>query len=938
MAAPLPLRGRAGLLSGSTVGDKESTKGARGRGSMARSSPTEPAKTAEEVRLDAARDNGVPWRQWGPYLSERQWGTVREDYSADGNAWDYFTHDQARSRAYHWGEDGLAGISDGHQRLCFALALWNGKDPILKERVFGLTNSEANHGEDVKEYYFYLDSTPTHSYMKYLYKYPQSEFPYLDLINTNRGRNRLDPEYELLDTGIFNDDRYFDVFVEYAKAAPTDILIQISVANRGPEAATLHVLPTLWFRNTWTWWPDQAKPSLRELREASGVGTIAASHAELGDCSLSCEGNPHLLFTENDTNNERLFGTPNASPYVKDGINNYVVAGRQEAINPNRTGTKAAAHYQGNIGAGGTSVIRLRISSSEAGNPFGSQFDQLIEQRRREADAFYKAITPAGVGGDEANVMRQALAGMLWSKQYFFYDVDKWLEEHRADPLLAETGAARNREWFHMISDHVISMPDKWEYPWFAAWDLAFHTIALSTVDIDFAKEQLNLLLAGAYQHPTGQIPAYEWNFSDVNPPVHGWATIFLYRMEQALRGTRDLQFLKRVFGKLMWNFGWWANRKDSAGNNLYEGGFLGLDNIGVFDRSAPLPTGGYLEQADGTAWMALYSQNMLEIAVELASSDPAYEDLAANFVAHFVLIAHAMNAVGSDGMWDEEDGFYYDILRSPDGRTTRLKLHSMVGLLPLCAVTVVEKWQRERVSKLTDHMFARLRRMPELAASIHATGPGHYGYAERGILALVNEDRLRRILHRMLDENEFLSPYGIRALSRYHADHPYVFSVHGQEYRVNYLPAESDTGMFGGNSNWRGPVWMPVNALLIRALLQYYLYYGDNFKIDCPTGSGNSMNLFEVAHEIANRLTRIFLRDQTGRRPVFGGAQKFQNDPYWQDHLLFYEYFHGDNGAGIGASHQTGWTGVVASLIEIFGRLDAQTFLEHGREAAFEL
>jgi Glycosyl hydrolase family 63 C-terminal domain len=904
---------------------------------MAQSTTSAPAKTAEAQRLDEARDNGAPWRQWGPYLSERQWGTVREDYSRDGNAWDYFTHDQARSRAYHWGEDGLAGISDDHQRLCFALALWNGKDPILKERIYGLTNSEANHGEDVKEYYFYLDSTPTHSYMKYLYKYPQAEYPYLNLINTNRGRNRLDPEYELLDTGIFNDDRYFDVFVEYAKASPTDMLIQISVANRGPEAATLHVLPSLWFRNTWTWWPDQPKPSLQEAKEASGVGTIAASHPELGDYSLSCEGNPLLLFTENDTNNERLFGTPNASPYVKDGINNYVLAGRQDAVNPNRTGTKAAAHYQVNVGAGATSVIRLRLSDTVAGNPFGSQFAQIIEQRRHEADAFYEAITPARVGEDEANVMRQALAGMLWSKQYFFYDVDKWLDEHRADPLLDESGQVRNRDWYHMISDHVISMPDKWEYPWFAAWDLAFHTIALSAVDIDFAKQQLDLLLVGTYQHPTGQIPAYEWNFSDVNPPVHGWATIFLYRMEQALRGKTDLEFLRRVFGKLASNFGWWVNRKDRDGRNLFEGGFLGLDNIGVFDRSAPLPTGGYLEQADGTAWMALYSQNMLEIAIELAAHDPgAYEDVATNFAVHFALIARAMNEIGPDGMWDEEDGFYYDVLRRPDSGATRLKVRSMVGLLPLCAATVIEKWQRDRVAKLTEHVFERLRRMPELLESIHATGPGHYGVAERGMLALVNEDRLRRILSRMLDENEFLSHYGIRALSRYHADHPYVFTVGGQEYRVNYLPAESDTGMFGGNSNWRGPIWMPVNVLLIRSLMQYYLYYGDNFKIECPTGSGNLMNLFEVAREIANRLTRIFLRDQAGRRPVFGGAAKFQSDPYWRDHLLFYEYFHGDNGAGIGASHQTGWTGLVAALIEIFGHLDAQTFLEHGRDAAF--
>jgi hypothetical protein len=905
---------------------------------MATSSTTEPAKTAEALRLDEARERGVPWRQWGPYLSERQWGTVREDYSENGDAWDYFTHDQARSRAYHWGEDGLAGISDDKQRLCFSLALWNGKDPILKERIYGLTNSEANHGEDVKEYYFYLDSTPTHSYMKYLYKYPQEEFPYLNLIQTNRGRGRKDPEYELLDTGIFDGDRYFDVFLEYAKASPTDILIQIGVCNRGPDEAMVHVLPTLWFRNTWTWWPDQPKPSMKAALATDGNAAIAAAHAALGDYFLHCEGHARLLFTENDTNNERLFSSPNPTPYVKDGINDYVVAGRHDRVNPSQTGTKAAAHYQLSVGAGATAVIRLRLSNapSDAEVPFGRGFNQIIEARRREADAFYRTITPAGVAEDAANVMRQALAGMLWSKQHFFFDVDMWLREHGVDPLRSSSQPMRNREWFHLLSDHVISMPDKWEYPWFAAWDLAFHTIAFSAVDVDFAKQQLDLLLAGFFLHPTGQIPAYEWNFSDVNPPVHGWATIFAYRMEQALRGKTDLDFLKRVFGKLTANFGWWINRKDRFGRNLFEGGFLGLDNIGVFDRSAPLPTGGYLEQADGTAWVALYAQNMLEISFELAAHDPTYEQLAANFAIEFLLIARAMNAIGPEGMWDEEDGFYYDVLRLPDGAATRLKVRSMVGLLPLCAVTVVEKWQRERVPRLTAGAFELLRRMPELATSIHATGPGHYGVAERGILALVNEDRLRRILSRMLDENEFLSPYGIRALSRHHAEHPYVFSVQGQEYRVDYLPAESDTGMFGGNSNWRGPIWMPVNVLLIRALLQYYVYYGDNFKIECPTASGNLMNLFEIARDIASRLTRIFLRDAAGRRPVFGGAEKFQSDPHWHDYLLFYEYFHGDNGAGIGASHQTGWTGLVAPLIEIFGRLDADALLEGGRAAAF--
>jgi hypothetical protein len=629
-------------------------------------------------------------------------------------------------------------------------------------------------------------------------------------------------------------------------------------------------------------------------------------------------------------------GTQNATPYVKEGINNYVVARRQDAVNPAKTGTKAAAHYQLNVVAGETAVIRLRLSNAALRNPFGSQFDQIIEARRGEADAFYQAITPAGIGEDEANVMRQALAGMLWSKQYFFYDTDKWLVEHGYDAMRPTSRQVRNREWFHMIGDHIISMPDKWEYPWFAAWDLAFHTLSLATVDIDFAKNQLDLLLRQVYLHPTGQIPAYEWNFSDVNPPVQAWAAIFLYRMEQAVRGQTDLDFLKRLFGRLSANFGWWVNRKDRFGRSLFEGGFLGLDNIGVFDRSAPLPTGGHLEQADGTAWVALFCQNMLEIAFELAAHDPTYEELAANYVLEFLLIARAMNGIGPDGMWDEEDGFYYDVLRLPDGNATRLKVHSMVGLLPLCATTVVEKWQRERVPRLTAALQERLQRMPGLRESIHETGPGHLGVAERGIMGLVNQNRLRRILTRMLDENEFLSPYGIRSLSRYHAEHPYVFTVQGQVYRVSYLPAESDSGMFGGNSNWRGPIWMPVNALIIRALMHYFTYYGDNFKIECPTGSGNLMNLFEVAREITNRLTRIFLRDESGRRPVFGGAEKFQRDPNWRDNLLFYEYFHGDNGAGIGASHQTGWTGVIAGLIDIFGKLDAQTFLQGGRGAVF--
>jgi hypothetical protein len=897
------------------------------------------ASDPEARRLQESRTVGVPWKKWGPYLSERQWGTVREDYSQDGDAWNYFTHDQSRSRAYRWGEDGLAGISDDQQLLCFALSLWNGRDPILKERLFGLTNTEGNHGEDVKEYYFYLDNTPTHSYMKYLYKYPQSAFPYNDLVETNRCRTRADFEYELLDTGIFDSDRYFDIFVEYAKNSPGDILIQVNVCNRGPEAAALHVLPTLWFRNTWTEFPDASKPVLEEVKATSGVRIVKASHDSLGDVFLYCAESVPLLFTENESNKLRIFGTPNDGAYVKDGINDYVVMGKRNTVNPHQKGTKASAHYHLTVAARETATICIRLSDvvpAHLENPIGGRFADIVQARRGEADQFYRTIVPPGVGEDAASVMRQALAGMLWTKQYFGLDMEPWLREHGTDPTRGCGRAVRNREWFHMVSHHILSMPDKWEYPWYAAWDMAFHVIALSTVDVDFAKEQLELLLQNAFLHPSGQIPAYEWNFSDVNPPVHAWAASFLYRTEQVLHGEGDLEFLERSFHKLMLNFSWWVNRKDRFGQNVFEGGFLGLDNIGVFDRSAPLPGGGNLEQADGTAWVAMFCQNMLEIAIELAVHDASYTDMAAKFVEHFLWIARGMNRVGPNGMWDEEDGFYYDVLRLPDGTESRLKVRSIVGLLPLCATTIIEPWQRERVPGAVAALADRLRRLPDLREHVHPTGPGHYGAGGRGIAALVNQDRLRRILSRMLDENEFLSPYGIRAVSRHYAEHPYVLTVGGQEYRVSYIPAESDTGMFGGNSNWRGPVWMPVNALLIRALLNFYLYHGDNFRIECPTRSGNFMNLFEVAREISNRLTRIFLRDASGRRPVYGGTQKFQTDPQWKDYLLFYEYFHGDNGAGLGASHQTGWTGIVAKLIELFGLLDAERLLAGGRERLF--
>ena len=878
---------------------------------------------AEITRLEGARAWDAPWRRWGPYLSERQWGTVREDYSADGNAWQYFTHDHARSRAYRWGEDGLAGFCDLKQRLCFALALWNGKDPILKERLFGLSNGEGNHGEDVKEYYFYLDSTPTHSYMKWLYKYPQAAFPYGDLVASNALRTRQDFEYELVDTGVFEGDRYFDVVAEYAKSSPEECFVRITLTNRGPETAPIHVLPTLWFRNTWRWWPKTEKPCL-EAAVGNGASVVAASHAEIGDRWLYCDGAPPLLFTENDTNTERMFGTPNQTPYVKDAFHAFVVQGRTDAVNPAATGTKAAAHYQLKVKAGQSVTIRLCLTdTAHAARPFGA-FNRTFETRRSEADEFYRFHTPDSASTDTAEVMRQACGGLFWTKQYYFFDVNLWLREHAVHPFDSPASVSvRNRHWFHMFNDDLISMPDKWEYPWYAAWDLAFHTVALAGVDPDFAKHQLNLMLKPRYQHPNGQLPACEWNFGDVNPPVHAWATLFNYRLEQARRGEGDLDFLKRAFAKLMINFTWWVNRKDRLGKSVFEGGFLGLDNIGVFDRSAELPTGGHLEQADGTAWMAMFCQNMLEIAVELAIHDPSYEDLAFKFAEHFLWISAALNKVGHDGMWDEEDGFYYDVLRLPDGRAARLRVRSMVGLLPLCATTVIEPRYRERVPRLVDALKMRFAHVPELRGAIHPTGAEHANPEGRTIAAVVGPDRLRRILARLLDEEEFLSPYGIRSLSRFHHQHPYVIRVGGKEYKVSYQPAESDSAMFGGNSNWRGPVWFPMNILLIRALLHFHAYYGDAFRVECPTGSGSLMNLSEVGTDISDRLQRIFLRGpstgsgQAGRRPVFGGTEKFQNDPHWRDYIPFYEYFHGDNGAGLGASHQTGWTALVAALAQ---------------------
>jgi hypothetical protein len=886
----------------------------------------------EQARLAEAAA-GVPWRKWGPYLSERQWGTVREDYSQSGDAWGHFSHDQARSRAYRWGEDGLAGLCDDRQHLCFALALWNGRDPILKERLFGLTNAEGNHGEDVKECYFYVDSTPTHSYMKYVYKYPQAAYPYDELVLTNRERRRDEFEYELVDTKVFDDGRYFDVTVEYAKASPEDILVRITIDNRGADAAVIHVLPTIWFRNTWSWGREEReeRPSLR----VGGPDAIAARHPRLGERYLHVMGAPTLLFTENETNAERLWRQTNRTPYVKDAFDGYVVHGRTAAVNPARVGTKAAAHYAVTVGPRASQVLRVRLTDAPAVSEDAAAFDTIVDARRRDADEFYAGVIPASLDADAANVVRQALAGMLWTKQFYNYDVDRWLTERGADPFKSRRSQApRNDRWHHMHNADVISMPDKWEYPWYAAWDLAFHVLALTLVDPDFGKQQLDLMLQERYLHPSGQIPAYEWNFGDVNPPVHAWATIFTYRLEKARRGQGDIAWLERSFHKLLLNFTWWVNRKDRTGSNVFEGGFLGLDNIGVFDRSSPLPTGGYLEQADGTAWMALFCQNMLEIAGELALASPTYVHMCLKFVEHYLWIASSLVHAGDDtGMWDEEDGFFYDVLRLPDGRAMRLKVRSMVGLLPLCAVTVFDGVLVKEVPEVGQRIRRFLEGRPELTSHIHdPTTRGEHG---RLLASVLDETKLRRVLARLLDEDEFLSPYGIRSLSKYHETHPYVFIAKGQEFGVSYLPAESDSGMFGGNSNWRGPIWMPVNGLIVRALLQYYAYFGDAFTIECPTGSGRQMTLYQVAEEISRRLSAIFLRDADGRRPVFGGTRLFQDDPHWRDLVLFYEYFHGDNGAGLGASHQTGWTGIVARLMHLFATNDAATILAEGKNAA---
>src|SRR3990172_5411500 len=881
--------------------------------------------TREEKRLQEAHERKAHWKRWGPYLSERAWGTVREDYSPHGTAWDFFPHDHARSRAYRWNEDGIAGICDRHQMICFAIALWNGRDPILKERVFGLTGNEGNHGEDVKEYYFYLDSTPTHSYMTYLYKYPQAAFPYGWLVEENRRRGRGGAEFELLDTGVFDEDRYFYVVVEYAKAGVEDILIRISATNRGPESAQLVLLPTLWYRNTWSWGSDEPRPSLQRGKVQGGGAAIEVDHPFYGRRWLYCEGSPELLFTENETNYRRLYGAENGSPYVKDGINEYIVHGVKEAVNPERVGTKVAAHYPLTIAPGKTMAVRLRFTDTEipatGEKAFGTAFDQIFGERQREAEEFYATVIPLDLSSDARSVMRQAFAGLLWSKQFYHYVVKDWLEGDSAFPAPpAERKHGRNHEWTHLYNTDVISMPDKWEYPWYAAWDLAFHCVPLALVDSDFAKEQLILMLREWYMHPNGQLPAYEWAFGDVNPPVHAWAAWRVYKIEKKRRGKGDRDFLQKIFHKLLLNFTWWVNRKDAEGQNVFQGGFMGLDNIGVFDRSAPLPTGGHIEQSDGTRWMGMYCLNLLGIALELAREDPAYEDVASKFWEHFIYIAHAMNTRGGEDidLWDEEDGFYYDVLHLPDGQHFPLKVRSMVGLIPLFAVQTLEPKLLNRLPGFKRRLEWFIDHRPELIKNVACMRTP--GQEERRLLSVVTPDRLRRVLKLMLDEREFLSPYGIRALSQSHRDHPYTLTVSGVQHRVDYEPAESSTGPFGGNSNWRGPIWFPVNYLIIESLQKFHFYLGDDYKVECPTGSGRMATLWEVAGEISRRLTRIFLRTADGRRPVHGGSGKFQTDPHWRDLVLFYEYFHGDTGAGVGAGHQTGWTGLVAKLLQQSG------------------
>ena len=867
---------------------------------------------AEQLRLTDPQRIKNKRKHWGPYLADRQWGTVREDYSGTGDAWSYLTHDMSRSKAYRWGEEGIGGICDYNQLICFALSMWNGKDPILKENYFGLAGPEGNHGEDVKEYYYYLDSTPTYSYLKMLYKYPQQEFPYSRLSEENKKRGKTDPEFELIDTGIFDENKYFDVFVEYAKVSEEDILVRITAFNCGPEKARFHLIPTVWFRNSWDWGYDEYIPSMELFHDG-----ISLEHRELGTYHLFFEDDPRVLFCNNETNSLRLYGVSNDKKYFKDGINDFIVNGNQEAVNPDHSGTRAGIWYQADIEAGDYKTIRLRLTQSSPDKPF-EDFNTLFEKRIGEADIFYRDLQAGIKSEDEKNVQRQALAGMLWTKQFYYLDVRQWLNGDPSQPKPPESRlSGRNNEWIHLNNSQIISMPDKWEYPWYAAWDLAFHCIALSLVDPGFAKRQLQLLTREWYMHPNGQLPAYEWNFSDVNPPVHAWATWRVYKIDQKInKGKGDIAFLESVFHKMLLNFTWWVNRKDANNRNIFQGGFLGLDNIGVFDRSKALPTGGYIEQADGTAWMAMYSLNLMRISLELSKTNPVYQDMATKFLEHFLFIAGAMANIGGEGinLWDEEDEFFYDVLHSPGG-FVQLKVRSMVGLIPLFAVEVIDEDAIRECPEFADRMEWFLSHRPELSGLVSRWQSG--GMGERKLFSLLRGHRMKRLLYRMLDETEFLSDYGVRALSKYHEKNPYVFNYNGSSFSVDYEPAESRSSLFGGNSNWRGPVWMPVNFLIIESLQRFHHYYGDDFKVECPTHSGNYLTLKEIAAELSHRLTKIFIRDKDGKRPVFGDNEKFQHDPHFNDHILFYEYFHGDTGMGMGASHQTGWTGLIAKLLQ---------------------
>ncbi|HHP7229968.1 MAG TPA: glucosidase [Xenococcaceae cyanobacterium] len=887
---------------------------------------SEPVKlTQEEIRLKENQERQAYWRRWGSYLSDRQWGTVREDYSQDGSAWDYFSFEQSHYRAYRWGEDGIGGFSDNHQRLCFALALWNERDPFLKERFFGLTNSQGNHGEDVKEYYFQLDNTPTHSYMKLLYKYPQAAFPYWQIEKENQKRGLRDREFELLDTEIFAEDNYFDVTIEYGKATDEDILIFIQITNRSSETKTIHLLPTLWFRNIWSWGYEVEKPRLKIYEQTESFSVIEAQHPDLGKRWLYCAhpvpenlSNPTLLFTENNTNYERLSGNQNETPYVKDAFHQYVVNDKKAAVNPDNIGTKFAAYYSLEIAGGETTAIQLRLSNQpDLKNPFGQAFNDIFQIRQQEADEFYQRVSPHPMSEELKKIQRQAFAGMLWNKQYYHYVIDTWLQGDPGTPPPPEAHQqGRNSDWVHIHIDDVISMPDKWEYPYFAAWDLAFHMIPFAAIDPDFAKKQLNRLTREWYMHPNGQMPAYEWDFNGVNPPVHAWATWRVYTIERKLYGRGDKKFLERVFQKLLLNFTWWINQHDDDNNNVFQGGFLGLDNIGIFNRGGELPTGGKLSQSDGTSWMAMYCLNLLTIALELAQDNPVYEDIASKFFEHFLYIVDAMNHIGSEGtdLWDEAEGFYYDVLHLPNGKDVTLKVRSLVGLIPLLAVTTIEQETFEQLPGFRNRVEWFIHNRPQLSRNI-ACMEGCDNDSRR-LLAVVDETKLQKILQKMLDETEFLSNYGIRSLSRYHQQEPYTLVWDGQEYEVSYTPAESESQMFGGNSNWRGPIWFPVNYLIIEALQKFDHYYDGKFKVECPTGSGKMMTLWEVAAELEKRLISIFLTQESGQRPVYGDFQQFQSDPHWQDLFLFHEYFHGNNGAGLGASHQTGWTGLVAKLI----------------------